>query len=193
MLRFTNDTKSLNLTSFSLDNLILVLKRVLFSLLFAGITGACAKLRFYLPFTPVPVTGQVFAVLICGAFLGKEYGALSQVFYIAFGMIGIPWFVIGPIGPTGGYLIGFILAPYLIGFIIEKIKRPGFLSTTLSMISGVFVIYLFGLIQFSLFTQRGIIESFPLAVLPFIPFDIGKALVAAACVLVFLKRTGYRK
>ena len=193
MLRFTNDTKSLKLTSFSLDDLTPVLKRVLFSLLFAGITGACAKLRFYLPFTPVPVTGQVFAVLICGAFLGKEYGALSQIFYIAFGILGIPWFVIGPIGPTGGYLIGFILAPYLIGFIIEKIKRPGLLSITFSMISGVLIIYLFGLIQFSLFMQQGIIKSFPMAVIPFIPFDIGKALVAAACALVFLKRTGYRK
>ena len=90
--------------------------------------------------------------------------------------MGIPWFVIGPIGPTGGYLVGFILAPYVIGFIMEKIKRPGFLSITLSMISGVLIIYLFGLIQFSLFTQRGIIESFPLAVIPFIPFDIGKGM-----------------
>jgi biotin transport system substrate-specific component len=193
MFPAANGTKSLKLTSFTRDNLMLAFKRVLFSLLFAGITGACAKLRLYLPFTPVPVTGQVFAVLICGAVLGKEYGALSQIFYISFGMMGIPWFVIGPVGPTGGYLVGFILAPYLIGFIVEKLKRPGFLSVTLAMLAAVFVIYLFGLIQFSLFTQKGIVESFPLSVVPFIPFDIAKAVAAAAGAMVFLRKTGHRK
>jgi biotin transport system substrate-specific component len=193
MLPTLNGTKSLKISSFNRDNLLLALKSVLFSLLFAGITGACAKLRFYLPFTPVPVTGQVFAVLVAGAILGKEYGALSQIFYISFGLMGIPWFVIGPIGPTGGYLVGFIIAPYLIGFVIEKLKHPGYLTTALAMLSGVFVIYLFGLIQFTLFTQRGIVESFPLAVIPFIPFDIIKAFAAAGCAIVFLRKTGYRK
>ena len=193
MLATSNGTKSLKITSFTWDNMLLALKGIMYSLLFAGITGACAKLRFYLPFTPVPVTGQVFAVLVCGAILGKEYGALSQIFYISFGLMGIPWFVVGPIGPTGGYLVGFILAPYIIGSIIEKFKSPGFLTTTFAMLSGVFVIYLFGLIQFSLFMQRGIVESFPLAVIPFIPFDIIKAIAAAGSAIVFLRKMGYRK
>jgi biotin transporter BioY len=61
------------------------------------------------------------------------------------------------------------------------------------MLAAVFVIYLFGLIQFSLFTQKGIVESFPLSVVPFIPFDIAKAVAAAAGAMVFLRKTGHRK
>lgn len=188
MLPYYNDSKSFKPMAFRRGNLLLFLKHILFSLLFAGITGACAQIRVYLPFTPVPVTGQVFAVLLCGAVLGKGYGALSQIFYILLGLSGVPWFVIGPIGPTGGYLIGFILAPYLTGLLMEKMKKTSLFQTVLSMIAGVFVIYIFGLIQFSIFTHRGILESIPLAVLPFIPFDIIKAFIAAAAAHLFLKR-----
>jgi len=84
------------------------LYRILLSLTFTGITGLCAQIRFYLPFTPVPVTGQVFAVLLSGAILGKEYGTLSQLLYVFAGIAGIPWFVVGPIGPTAGYLVGSV-------------------------------------------------------------------------------------
>jgi biotin transport system substrate-specific component len=188
MIPYYNDLKSLKPMSLRRENVLLFLKRILFSLLFAGITGACAQIRIYLPFTPVPVTGQVFAVLLCGAVLGKGYGALSQIFYILLGLSGVPWFVIGPIGPTGGYLIGFILAPYLTGLLMEKMKKVSLFKTFLSMIAGVFVIYIFGLIQFSIFTHRDILESIPLAVLPFIPFDIIKAFIAAAAAHLFLKR-----
>jgi len=169
--------------------------RLMLSVLFAGFTGLCAQIRFYLPFTPVPVTGQVFAVLLSGVVLGKRYGPLSQIFYLLLGIAGIPWFVVGPIGPTGGYIVGFILAPYLIGELYERLKKSdkgysnrrvyplalsaSFSGTLLSMLAGVGVIYLLGLIQFSIFTHTRLIHAVRYAVLPFIPFDVGKALLAA--------------
>jgi biotin transport system substrate-specific component len=180
------------------------LKLISLTLLFAVLTGLCAQIRFYLPFTPVPVTGQVFAVLLSGVFLGKAFGSLSQLLYLLFGLLGIPWFVIGPLGPTGGYIVGFILAPYIIGALLEKTvfwknsmgtdyqkkspaKHPGILIM-LSMMSGVALIYLFGLIQFSIYTQNSLTTAFRLAVLPFIPFDLGKAALAAVITRIFLLR-----
>jgi len=205
------------------------IKLLLFSILFAGFTGLCAQLRFYLPFTPVPVTGQVFAVLLSAAVLGKGYGSLSQIFYTVFGLCGVPWFVVGPLSITGGYIVGFIVAPYLIGSLMERSvtrgrnteqkadisarlygKIPGgieglfrhigtmlhsqynaglhIVRTCLAMISGVFLIYLFGLVQFSLYTRMGLIDSLRFAVLPFLPFDIGKALLAASLSHFMLNR-----
>jgi biotin transport system substrate-specific component len=148
------------------------------SLAFAAFTGACAQARFYLPFTPVPVTGQVFAVLLCGALLGPAFGALSQILYIVLGAAGIPWFAIGPIGPSGGYIVGFVLAPTIIGTLIRR--REGKTARFfLAMLAGIGAIYALGLVQFALFTRQGLIESARLAVLPFIPIDALKALLAS--------------
>ncbi len=171
-------------------------ERVLFSLLFAGFTGLCARLRIYLPFTPVPVTGQVFAVLLSGFILGKGYGSLSQMLYIGLGLLGIPWFVVGPIGPTGGYIVGFIAAPYLIGALLERrhanIGDTGILFTFFAASCGVMLIYLFGSIQFMLFTGMSIGKTLLLAVLPFIPFDIAKAAAASACSYLLVRMAGKR-
>jgi biotin transport system substrate-specific component len=147
------------------------------SLAFAAFTGILAQVRFHLPFTPVPVTGQVFAVLLCGALLGPGFGSLSQLMYVALGTAGIPWFVIGPVGPTGGYLVGFVLAPAIIGSLTRR-GEGGFLRPLLAMLAGVAAIYALGLIQFALFTHAGIVEAARLAVLPFVPFDALKALLA---------------
>jgi len=166
-------------------------KRLLLSLLFAGLTGLCAHLRIYLPFTPVPVTGQVFAVLLSGIVLGKGYGSLSQMLYIGLGLLGIPWFVVGPIGPTGGYIVGFITAPYLIGTLLERRHVNGhgtdMLFTFFAASCGVMLIYLFGSIQFMLFTGADIAKTVKLAVLPFIPLDLAKAAAASAASFMLLK------
>jgi biotin transport system substrate-specific component len=162
------------------------------SILFAGFTGLCAQLRFYLPFTPVPVTGQVFAVLLSGVVLGKKYGPLSQGLYLLLGISGVPWFAIGPVGPTGGYIVGFIVAPFLIALLRERAgerqgdpisrRKPGlsFINMLFIMSAGVGVIYILGLIQFSIFTHTPLHRAVRYSVLPFIPFDLGKALLAAS-------------
>ena len=93
----------------------------------AGLMVACAKLAFFLPGNPlVPVTMQVFGVVLCGMVLGSRLGAISQINYITAGLLGAPVFVglkAGPVallGPTGGYLIGFVVASYLTGVLVEK-------------------------------------------------------------------------
>jgi biotin transport system substrate-specific component len=162
------------------------------SILFAGFTGLCAQLRFYFPFTPVPVTGQVFAVLLSGMVLGKKYGPLSQGLYLLLGISGVPWFAVGPIGPTGGYIVGFIVAPFLIALLRERaVERQGnpvsgrtsglsFINMLFILSAGVGVIYILGLIQFSIFTGTPLHAAVRYSVLPFIPFDLGKALLAAS-------------
>ena len=166
---------------------LIIIRGISFSLLFAAATGLLAKLRFHLPFTPVPVTGQVFAVLLCGLLLGRLYGSMSQVFYIGFGLLGVPWFSVFPLIPTGGYLAGFIAAPYITALIITRVKRVNLLTTMLSLISAVLVIYVLGFSFFWAVTGMGFFESVKLAILPFIPFDIVKAFLAAS-VFLSLKR-----
>ena len=88
--------------------------KLMLSFLFACFTGIAAQLRIYLPFTPVPITAQVFAVLLSGVVLGSRYGMTSQAIYVGLGCLGLPWFanLRGGIevltGVTGGYLIGLV-------------------------------------------------------------------------------------
>lgn len=100
---------------------------------------------------PVPVTGQTFAVLMVGALLGSRRGVLSVLTYLAEGAAGLPVFAHGRaglatlLGPTGGYLVGFVAAAYLVGALAERgwDRRPG--STVLAMILGNMVLYIGGL------------------------------------------------
>ncbi|HET8738550.1 MAG TPA: biotin transporter BioY, partial [Acidimicrobiia bacterium] len=91
----------------------------------AALTALAAQWRIYLPFTPVPITGQTFAVLLTGAALGWKLGAAGQMLYVAAGALGAPVFSDASggmevlTGATGGYLIGFILAAGLVGWMAE--------------------------------------------------------------------------
>lgn len=156
----------------------------------AALTGLAAQIRFYLPWTPVPVTGQVFAVLLCGALLGSGYGALSQIFYLGLGYAGLPWFAgfsagsVALFGMRGGYLMGFVPAALFTGLLIEKtpstLLRP--LIISFLMLGAVAIIYIFGAIQFAAFTGAGIYTTMSLAVIPFVLGDIVKALIAGLLV-----------
>jgi len=167
-------TKTYNKLNLKLNEKIylLLFKKIIYSMLFAVLTGIFSRIRFFLPFTPVPITGQVFMVLLSGIILGSEFGAFSQMIYVFMGIAGIPWFALGSLfSPTGGYLIGFIIAPYIVGIISRK--RTSLIPIALSI--GLFIIYLFGAIQFSLIIRTDFIQTIKLTVLPFIPFDILKS------------------
>ncbi|MCK4777082.1 MAG: biotin transporter BioY, partial [Actinomycetia bacterium] len=86
------------------------------AVVFALLTALSSKVRIFLPVTPVPVTLQVLVVLFSGFFLGPFYGALSQIFYISLGGLGLSVFTVSLFGVTGGYIIGFIFAAWFIGF-----------------------------------------------------------------------------
>jgi biotin transport system substrate-specific component len=162
----------------------------------AALTGLLAQVRVPLGFTPVPVTGQVFAVLLGGVLLGRNYGALSQLLYVAIGSAGVPWFTGGgsgfPIGPTGGFLIGFVPAAALVGWMSDGYVRfRGLAAQTVLMMAAVLVVYLFGAIHFALVMKTGIVGTLQGAVLPFVPIDAAKALCVAAITASLLPKTPF--
>jgi biotin transporter BioY len=144
----------------------------------------CARITVLLPFSPIPVTAQTFAVLMIGALLGAKRGGLAALAYIIEGALGLPVFAFGGgfavlLGPTGGYLIGFIPAAYITGFLAQKgwDRRIG--TTVLAMIFGNIVIYTFGLLWLT--RLMGISKSVLSAGLyPFVIGDLAKIVLAAA-------------
>lgn len=154
---------------------------------FACLTGIFAQLRFYLPYTPVPVTGQVFAVLLSGVILGKWYGGISQGLYAGLGLIGVPWFSDGKAGleiltgVTGGYIIGFIFASLIIGWFTDRyLKSRSFTGLFSLMVLGIAIIYAFGVIQLSMVLGVNTQKAIELGALPFIGVDLYKALIVSA-------------
>ena len=162
------------------------------SFLFACLTGIGAMLRLYTPFTPVPITMQVFFVLLSGSILGKYYGGLSQMMYAFLGFAGIPWFThpSAIFGITGGYIIGFVFAAFAVGWAREKAKTK--FALPLSMMLGVAIIYTFGAFQFSLIMKTTIYETIMMAVLPFIAIDFIKAAGASAAVSLLIPESQRR-
>jgi biotin transport system substrate-specific component len=166
-----------------------LLHKISLAFAFACLTGLLAQFRFYLPGTPVPVTGQVFAVFLAGILLGK-WGGISQCMYAGFGVAGIPWFAglnggfAYIVGPTGGYVVGFIFAAFFLGYFMDKyIRSRGFFSMLALMLFATFVlIYVPGLIQlyFWMGTSIGIWELLMVGMIPYIAADIIKAVIAAS-------------
>ncbi len=168
-------------------------KQLILISLFAGLTAIGAWLR--IPIQPVPVTLQIFFTLMAGAVLGSIAGALSQLIYLFIGFLGIPVFAGGAVGfaalfgPTGGYLIGFVLAAYCIGFLIERLNLSSFLSLFLSMMVGLVLIYILGAAQLMVILKITAIRAFTVGILPFILLDLIKALLASL-VAYRLRRLG---
>ncbi len=96
-------------------------KKLALALGMAALTGLVAQVRFPLPWSPVPITGQTFAVLLAGVLLGRWWGGASLAFYAGIGAVGLPWFAgwsggfAAITGPSGGYIMGFVLAALFLG------------------------------------------------------------------------------
>lgn len=177
------------------DELSLPYKLAL-AFVFTCLTGLSAQIRIPLPFTPVPITGQVLIVLLSGIALGSCYGGLSQIFYVGLGSIGLPWFsgwnggLTAITGVTGGYIIGFIPAALMIGWLTDRYESARRFHFQLLLMSiGVTIIYVFGAAQFAVVMNAGFLRAMKLAVFPFIPFDLMKAAVAAGISASILPKT----
>ncbi|WP_048129889.1 MULTISPECIES: biotin transporter BioY [unclassified Methanosarcina] len=164
------------------------LRKMVFASLFAALTAAGAYIQVPIPFSPVPVTLQVFFVLLAGSMLKSKWGSLSMVVYVLLGVAGLPVFAGGSsgigvlLGPTGGYIFGFILAAYLIGKHSEKAEsagKSGFAVNALNMSAGVLVIYALGVSQLTLIAEIGPWTALTLGALPFLPGEVVKTAVAA--------------
>jgi biotin transport system substrate-specific component len=148
----------------------------------AALTGLCAQLSFHLPGTPVPVTGQTFAVLLTGAALGLGRAALSMIVYMLAGLAGLPWYANGAhgyVGATFGYVVGFIVAAAVVGYLAERGGDRTVVRTLATMIAGTAVIYLVGATWLALNLQVSPGKAFTLGVRPFLLGDALKLLVAA--------------
>ncbi len=143
-----------------------------------------AQVAIPLPFTPVPITGQTYAVLLVGAALGSRRGALSVLLYVVEGGLGLPFFAGAAsgwgrlLGPTGGYLAGFVLAAWLAGWLAERGWDSRFRTAVLAMAAAQLVIYAVGVAWLAVFVGPG--RVLPLGVVPFLPGDLLKMLLAAA-------------
>lgn len=153
----------------------------------ALLVAVLAQIEIPLPFTPVPITGQTFGVLLVGAVLGSKRGAASLAFYLVMGVIGLPFFAGGAhglsilTGATGGYLIGFVLAAYSIGLLAERGLERSARTSLIPFLIGTLIIYSCGITWLAV-----VLGSFSKAIAAgLIPFLIGDAikLIAASLVL----------
>ncbi len=160
-------------------------RHLILSGLFAAIVALLAQLSIPLPFSPVPLTGQIFGVFLAGSILGARWSAVSLFVYILLGATGLPVFhnLQGGLhillGPTGGYLWGFVLGGYLLGKISER--SNSLISTAVGMLLCLLIVYGLGVLQLSFVAGLGLPQALLLGALPFIPLDLVK--LGAAAVL----------
>lgn len=160
--------------------------RVIGCLAFALFTAIGAYVRIPLFFTPVPLTLQTFFVILSGAALGRKWGALSQVLYVSLGASGLPVFqgygrgMTHILGPTGGYLLGFICAAYIVGYFVESdILEKSRLGVFTAMITGLVVVYLCGVAWLKLLLGANLKASLLMGLYPFLPGEIVKVIAAS--------------
>lgn len=164
---------------------------ILLVLAFAALMPLLARIAIPLPFTPVPITGQTFGVLLAGALLGPRRGALAMLVYLAEGLAGLPVFAGGTsawspsragvpviVGPSAGYLLSSPIAAFAVGFLAERGWDRRFWRAVAAMLVGEAVIYLVGLPWLGAYV--GMERAVPLGLLPFVPGDALKLLLAAA-------------
>lgn len=143
-----------------------------------------AQISLQIPFSPVPVTGQTLIVLLCGLMLGKNRAAAAVGAYLLQGAVGLPFFAGGKsglailLGPTGGYLFGFLAAAYVVGMLSELRHRRSPLQAGTALLLGNITIYLFGLAWLVRFTGEA--QVLQLGLYPFLVGDALKLALAIA-------------
>jgi len=150
---------------------------------FAVLTAVSAQVRVPLPFTPVPVTGQTFVVLLCGAALGSARGVLAQGLYLALACAGLPILTGGrpafPLPPTSGYLVGFVVAAYLVGRLVERGWDRRLRTAVVAMAAGDAVLLLCGVAWLAVVVGGPPAKVLAMGLWPFIPGDLLKVALAA--------------
>ena len=168
------------------------LRAVLLALAGSALVAASAQIQ--VPLVPVPITGQTFGVLIVGMALGWRLGAASLALYMAEGTIGLPVFAnfaAGPgvmAGPTGGYIVGFVLAAGIVGYLAERGWDRTFGLTALAMLIGNVAIYVPGLLWLA--SLIGAEKAIEFGLAPFLIGDALKLALAAGLFPIIWKRVG---
>jgi biotin transport system substrate-specific component len=182
--------------------------RIVSMLLVTTLTAAAAQISVPLPFTEVPFTFQPMVVLLGGLALGSRLALGSQVLYLMAGIAGLPVFAASAtlppgalrlLGPTGGYLMSYPIAAFLVGYLAERGFDRRYMTSILAMLAGLLMIYACGAVWLGFFaragaqgTPIGLQSALVAGVYPFIVADLLK-LVAAAGILPGLWRVVGRR
>lgn len=170
------------------------LKMMILSSFFAAVIAVCAQISFYI--TPsVPLTLQTLAISLTAILLGSRYGTLSVLIYLLLGAFGFPVFagmkggfqVLA--GPTGGYLIGFVVGVFVIGWIMER-GETKLVRIIAANIVGLLIIYAIGVSMLKFVTQMDWEKAFFVGVVPFLVTDLVKLTIASVIGLEIRKRLG---
>lgn len=152
--------------------------------MFTALTVLLSQLSIPLPFTPVPMNLAMLSIFVGGGVLGSLKGMLSQIIYVLLGAIGLPVFAnftsgLGIlVGPTGGYIAGYILAAFVIGALKgEKERSMGIYALIMGV--GLLICYSLGTIWFMLVTKTGFFATLLMCVFPFLIGDFIKILLAS--------------
>ncbi len=163
------------------QNMLLVVAGSLF-------VALCAQISLPLPFSPVPVTGQTFAVLLLGATLGARRSAAALLLYLAEGAVGLPVFAPGGlpglarlVGPTGGYLLAFPVAAFLLGWMMEHLPRRWGLWLAAALACELLILLAGSVWLLLIVPLPGWSEAAQLGLLPFLPGALLKVLLVSAC------------
>ena len=152
--------------------------------MFTAVTAVLSQISVPLPFTPVPINLATFAVFVAGGLLGPVYGAISLIVYAALGTVGLPIFAqftggVGIIvGPTGGYILGYISAAWLTGLLINHLPK-NIWSSVLAMSAGMLSCYLLGTVWFMVQQKVDLLAALGMCVVPFLIGDAIKIVLAA--------------
>jgi biotin transport system substrate-specific component len=158
---------------------------IVLTVLFAGFVGLFAQLAMPLPFTPVPLSGQTFAVLAGGAALGWRRGLNGMLLYVAVGLAGVPWFADGTGGvhmlakASFGYIVGFVVAAMVVGGMAGRGWDRKVQRAIVMFVAGSLIVYGFGLPWLMATAGLGLVDGVMQGIVPFLLGDAVKILVAA--------------
>ena len=148
----------------------------------AAFVGIAAQIAIPLPFTPVPLTLQTFAVLLAGAALGSLRGVAAMGLYALMGVVGVPWFAEGSSGfstASFGYILGFILAAFIVGRLAERGASTTSIQSAALMVIGNLAIYAVGVTWLKFAIDSSWATALSLGVVPFLIGDAIKIALAA--------------
>lgn len=161
-------------------------QKILLVFVGSGLMALCSRLTLPLPFTPVPITGQTFGVLFLAALLGARLSLAIQSVYILQGLAGLPvfsagatWGVARLLGPTGGYLVGFLAASWVVGSLVDRGYGKNFFSAVWVLLLGQTAMFLIALpwLKFVLPGTWG--QAISLGLWPFLLGDLFKMVCVA--------------
>lgn len=160
-------------------------KSLVLCALFAALTAVCSQIALTLPITQVPFNLATLAVFLAGGLLGASAGFVSLLVYVLMGAIGIPVFAQFSggfqilIGPTGGYIVGFVVGAWVTGLVAERFAKRGFFVYVLAMVCGLIACYALGTVWYMFLTKINLTVALMSCVIPFLPVDALKIILAA--------------